>query len=428
MVARDQGRQDGGNDTLAEEEVDLDKGETGATVDGDCSRGYDGQGDRNEDDEDDENNSPENGELEDPESNRKSGKVANSEPVGDSEQGVTPITNSKTPSTPPLHDSSDMKWTPVHPDSLTSIISLMSCRGWSTYYLYNQRRDSSKKKWLQHYEPNPMFKEWERLADAAYTLFEIYQATARVPHYGQQLSHLRRNETVLKETHASLERVYTEMLDEIETSERHDRLQLAAKIHGTVIPLVVMCLQEAFLMGTASDKLTVARFTTTTLQQVWRHCMSIRKLYDAISEVYLVDGLQHDQEASSPAHKSSPATKNRNYLHRHLSALSKDICQAQERLDSRKCARLDETQQLWRECRDEERIRREYLNKHGWELSEDEALLDVLRGQQTLSLAVMRACAPSRTELDVRQRVNVLRDKAMRVLAQRGLEIPDWCR
>lgn len=71
--------------------------------------------------------------------------------------------------------------------------------------------------------------------------------------------------------------------------------------------------------------------------------------------------------------------------------------------------------------------RDEYFDKHGWQFSEDEILLEAIRNAKSPDLAVLSKQIPHRSKGVVKKRIRQLRERMQKQYEAAGRRPPKWC-
>ncbi|KZZ96831.1 hypothetical protein AAL_04060 [Moelleriella libera RCEF 2490] len=218
-------------------------------------------------------------------------------------------------------------------------------------------------------------------------------------------------------------------------------------ICAQLIPALVVVLSAALALGgapmetgsTESLGPKDGEFMACTLQIPLRLVGSLSQLYSVMEdETKLSAGRQAFAEH---------LTALRNTLFRSMRALRDEAKErlAKERLAKERLQRWEAQERKRRRLREEETRkaayerhmklfvastqdpRRNYYDKWGWKMEEDEKLLDAIRRIESPAMDVLVRYTPGRTLEDVRERVKHLRNRMRNKFERQGQRPPRWC-
>ncbi|PNY18450.1 Uncharacterized protein TCAP_07523 [Tolypocladium capitatum] len=372
-------------------------------------------------------------------------------------------------------ESGEEETVDITSDGLRRIVHLMGLRGWTNdggQYANELlcQEDESEQEWMDR---NGTYLKGDGRCKRLYTevhhLLKLCQGAPKFPDLHGQLEHLGRAaiEEAFNATQASIGRFVADVEKSTTKSARNadKRSAWAKKAVGSlylrIIPLLVLCLKQAFLMGTAAaiDDVTPeeGRFMACTIQRQLVITRWIKLLYKVLR-----DGLESNPpwpitDSRKEKENLKSAAKNRRYFENHLDIFHGRLELAMEELkrradaprlrqqamenDKRAQAAREEKERKVREARDRqmqlfaESTRRmraaeprdEYYEKHGWYLWEDERLLDMMRRVVWPDPHALKACVKRRSSEELKRRVDELRDMSRRKYEAIGVKPPLWC-
>ncbi|UNI18086.1 hypothetical protein JDV02_004377 [Purpureocillium takamizusanense] len=320
-------------------------------------------------------------------------------------------------------------------EKLSLMLKLMAKRGWTGDNDYadellphGHERGTN---WLKRHAKELGTKDLRALFQMTYELIRILKRIPRIPKYQQQAGHLRAEKETIKTALEAVGRATARVTD--------PRLQLtkAARtgICKKVMPMLVLCLREAVLVGTlvtsdAGVPLPVEGLLIPSALELPRLVLAW------CLQLYMVLEPQLDENRIQAATKNEKMTlTNRRRIKTYLGDLLHKLKQADDPLNQRlhrqmatqmqqETRRIREKEarderdkqerqmQLVREASQRILIEDKYLRDHGWRIWEDEALRDTLDKVSNPKIETLVGLVPGRTEYEVRRRVAELREMA----------------
>lgn len=245
------------------------------------------------------------------------------------------------------------------------------------------------------------------------------------------------------------------------TAEHQRRKELWTCIYKRLIPVLVLALKEALLLGGYSRYETKpetisgkdGRFMACTLQFAVRIVGFIDQLYTLVMQ-----HLATEEDTENKVHKAMRSHRRAfanhfrvlqprvlagmQELKRRAEAPVRQIEMAERSLRAREAQ--EESDRIIREKQDRQMMlfiasthrvrerpppppRDEYYEKHGWRMWEDEILLGVIRKTKSPNLAVLARQIPGRSTVQVIDRVGELRELMKAKYEAAGVPPPKWC-
>ncbi|KHN99012.1 uncharacterized protein MAM_02710 [Metarhizium album ARSEF 1941] len=235
---------------------------------------------------------------------------------------------------------------------------------------------------------------------------------------------------------------------------------LLKRIHGMLIPALVLALKEALLLGGYSRLRTKPEvigckgglFMACTLQFALRVVGFIDQLY-GVAMAHLPPEKEKESAAATARRRTRMEFANcmqvlkprilagMNELKRlaespplqvQLAERSRSLREAQEERDRIIRQKKDEQMMLFvastkRMPEDTPKPRDEYYDRHGWRLWEDEVLLGVIRKTRSPNLVLLTRQVPGRSLGEVTNRVIELREWIKAKYEAAGVLPPKWC-
>lgn len=374
-------------------------------------------------------------------------------------------------------ESGEKETIPITSDGLRGMVKLMGRRGWTnegSEYAYELLRqgDESEEEWLDR--NGRCLKgggRCKQLYAEVHHLLKLCQGVPQFPDLDGQIGYLDEQKVAVKKAvnaiQASIDGVVKDIKMVMTKSTRNvDKRWRSAKeavnsLYLRIIPLLVLCLKQAFLVGTTAtmedDTPEEGQFIACTIQPQLVITRRIAFLYDVLREELENKPPRPVADSREEQETSDPAAKQRAYLGQHLDKFYKRLKQAMAELKRRADApRLrqqamenhrrvqaarEERERNVREARDRQmqlfaestqrmraaQPRDEYYEKHGWYLAEDEALVKLMKEFASPDAYTLKAAVKGRGLEELVRRVDKLRDSSRRKHEARGVRPPWWC-
>lgn len=331
-------------------------------------------------------------------------------------------------------------------EKLRLMLKLMGRRGWTGDNDYEDNllrgNHESASDWQKRHGVQLGTHNLRILFDRAHRLMKVIEPIPRVPQYGEQVDYFRDKkediEKALNSVQRATVRVVGEMSSEEDSPDLRKRRGKAARkaICGKIMPMLTLCLKEAFLVGT---NLTSDIDAPLPAEGIFIPSALdlLRLVLDWCLQLYEALAPQLDETQLRPETKDAQTALNnrrrlRTYLEHSHRTLKKARNPAEERLRRQQAIEMSEEarkrreekakderekqerqMQLVREASQRILIEDKYLKEHGWHMWEDEALRDTIEKVSNPKIETLVSLVPSRTVDEVRQRVSELRLSAM---------------
>ncbi|KAG8423443.1 hypothetical protein J3458_000341 [Metarhizium acridum] len=241
---------------------------------------------------------------------------------------------------------------------------------------------------------------------------------------------------------------------------RRKQKGVLTRIHGRLMPALVLALKEALLLGgysrLGSKPETISikdgQFMACTLQFALRIVGFIDQLYGVVLTHLKPEG-ENEKTVRMTQRQTRIAFANHirvlkprilagmnelkrlaetPILHAELAERSRRLREAQEERDRIIREKKDEQMMLFvastrRTPEDTPKPRDEYYDRHGWRLWEDEVLLAVIRRTRSPNLVLLARQVPGRSLQEVTSRVAELRELIRAKYEAAGILPPKWC-
>ncbi|POR32263.1 Uncharacterized protein TPAR_07527 [Tolypocladium paradoxum] len=362
-------------------------------------------------------------------------------------------------------------------DGLRGMVKLMGHPGWTNegkQYADEllRQEDESEKEWMDrnstYLKGNGRCK---RLYAEVHHLLKLCQGVPKPPDFGGQIGYFCEQKEAVEKAfnaiQASVDSIVANMDKSMTRSARNsDQRSTSAKkavksLYRRIIPLLVLCLQQAFLVGVADaiedDTPEEGQFTACTIRPQLIITEWIVRLYDVLREELESNRPQAPTDSMKEQKILDTAAEKRRYLEKHVEKFHSRLKLAKAELkrranaprlrqqaidkDRRAQAAREERERQVRESRDRQmqlfaestqrmraaERRDEYYEKHGWYLWEDERLLGMIQRVVSPEAVALQACLPRRSLEELKRRVDEIRDKSRRKIEAAGYRPPAWC-
>ncbi|KND88589.1 hypothetical protein TOPH_06748 [Tolypocladium ophioglossoides CBS 100239] len=374
-------------------------------------------------------------------------------------------------------DNGEEKTVDITSDGLRGMVRLVGHRGWTNeggQYADEllRQEDESEKEWMGR---NSKYLKGDgrckRLYAEVHHLLKLYQGGPKFPDLDGQIVYLREQKEAIEEAvnaiQASIDGIVTDMEKTMTNFARNvDKRwkwakEAAKSLYRRIIPLLVLCFKQSFLVGTAAvmedDTPEEGQFKACTIQPQLVITRWIVLLYDVLRDELENNPPRPTTDAKKEQENLDTVAKQRGYLGKHLDRFHERLKLAKKELkgrtdaprlrqqaienDRQAQAAREEKERNMREARDRQmqlfaestqrmraaEPRDEYYEKQGWYLWEDERLLDMIRRVVSPDVYALQACLPRRSLEELKRRVVELRDESRRKYEAAGFAPPMWC-
>lgn len=319
----------------------------------------------------------------------------------------------------------------------------------------------------------------QHLFDKLYDLWRLCHKTPRAPEFKAQLSYVREKQSMFDKLIKTISQRVSEICSRLRqqptlpASEKVLKLRwgrsAVATLFNILIPMVVLVIKEAFLIGCnvpmEHSDLAVStldgEFTSYSLQLLMRSTVWARGLHAAMNARLALRSPKPRDASLEYTQRLQKTQHNREHVGDLLSLLRAALDSATDQIEHlvskkerhRQAKKRDEEARRLREAREQkhrdeqdEQMQRfvqstqrasvpvrqpkpklDYFQKHGWYFWEDDRLLSTIRCVVNPDIEVLARMVPSRSIIEVTERAKELKDRMRRKYNAMGLEPPQWC-
>lgn len=383
--------------------------------------------------------------------------------------------------------------TEISSEFLSLLVSKMSEKGWAedsdwlTEFAPKVDQDSAV--WLRKHVTSIRSKQCRSLFRHLSVLREITSEMPKSPDIDEQFDFLREKKSYLDTAFSSIRGLVDQiarkisseigMADEETDSEEPRRVgQIVASLHSKIIPMLVLVLREAFMVGghQLSAKngqrlpLEKGEFTSSTLQILLRIIGWTQRLHKNMWEYLQCYPPKPVNETKTAINLVARRQRGREKAGGYLDKVQAEFRKSMETLDrlarapelERQARENDRKMKLHREQKDRERREAQerqwqlfvcstqqlgsaarstpapqqghqgssedyYQRYGGWHYWEDDKLLNTIRKVLRPNMSVLATRVPSRSVAEVEQRVKELKDRMREKYEQSNMVPPQWC-
>ncbi|KJZ76968.1 hypothetical protein HIM_03845 [Hirsutella minnesotensis 3608] len=359
----------------------------------------------------------------------------------------------------------------VESSALPQIVKLAGKHGWAGDANYASgllpSDEETEATWWNYQQPLLGTRQCRALFICILRLARLFKNMPKGPDVEQQVDYLRNHRMVAAKHLGFINATVFHIVISVEQAETEgskdgpiSQRGGVKALHKTLVPFLVLCLQEAFLAG-ASDSQRPGDFAICMLQPMVLICQWIKNLRRAIRQRPPDAGSGRVIKPGLGARALEKMEENRRRLVTCVDELEARLQAAIETLEYRANEHIRRQEAMERDMRirakreEEARSRHEahlarlvrhlgsirrrfrsssraahgsgYYKRHGWDEREDEALLEEVRSVQHPRLRRLLVLIPGRSQRELERRISELRTMSWQYFTDRNMEPPAWC-